>query len=425
MKRVAISACRSNRGKTIFTTALLYHFRCNVRPFKVGPDFIDPQFHKRVALKESVNLDSFMMSKRQVEWIYEHYATYEWAVIEGVMGFYDGDDKGCSTYSIARDLDVPVVMLLDGSGSYITIVALLKGLLEYREDNTIKAVVINKVSSKSHYELIKNLISKEFSHIEILGWIRKDLDSLRDTHLGLDLKDLSKIESISKDVLEHIDMSKLVKIAKTHKKRVKNSYPFPKFKRLDKKIAVVNDENFSFLYYDNLQFLKEMFKEVVLIDSTKDEVVPNDADFLYIPGGYVESDSAYNKIKHSNSFKNSLLEHSKTKPIYAECAGLLYLSKRVDDKVMSGVLDIEFELKDRFTRLGYYHNSDGVKGHAFHYTKPTVSTLKKGFDTLCKRVGTTGEVGSWATNKKRVFGTYLHTLFRVNPKVIERFFYGS
>jgi len=115
--------------------------------------------------------------------------------------------------------------------------------------------------------------------------------------------------------------------------------------------------------------------------------VPSDIDFLYIPGGYIESDSAYNKIKHSNSFKNSLLEHSKTKPIYAECAGLLYLSKRVDNKVMSGVLDIEFELElqDRFARLGYYYNSDGVKGHAFHYTKPTTSTLKKGFDTLYKK----------------------------------------
>jgi len=201
MKRVAISACGSNRGKTIFATALLYHFRGDVRPFKVGPDFIDPQFHKRVALKESVNLDSFMMSKEQVEWIYNHYATYKWAVIEGVMGFYDGDDRGCSTYSITKDLDIPVVMLLDGSSSYITIIALLKGLLEYRKDNTIKAVVINKVSSKSHYELIKNLISKEFSHIEVLGWIKKGLQSLKETHLGLVLKDLSKIESISKEVL--------------------------------------------------------------------------------------------------------------------------------------------------------------------------------------------------------------------------------
>jgi len=425
MKRVAISACGSNRGKTILTTALLYHFRGSVRPFKVGPDFIDPQFHKRVALKESVNLDSFMMSKEQVEWIYYHYATEEWAVIEGVMGFYDGDDRGCSTYSIARDLDTPVVMLLDGSGSYITIVALLKGLLEYREDNTIKAVVINRVSSESHYELIKNLIAKEFPQIEVLGWIRKDLESLRDTHLGLDLRDLSKIKAISKEVLEHIDILRLAKIAESSKKISQNSYPFPKFKRLDKKIVIVNDENFSFLYHDNLQFLKEMFKEVVVIDSTKDEAVPNDTDFLYIPGGYVESVDAYNKIKHSNSFKNSIVEHSKTKPIYAECAGLLYLSKKVDRKEMSGVLDIEFELGNRFARLGYYYNSDGVKGHAFHYTKPTISTLKKGFDTLYKRVGSKGEVGSWATKDKKVFGTYLHTLFRVNPKIIERFFDGS
>jgi len=154
----------------------------------------------------------------------------------------------------------------------------------------------------------------------------------------------------------------------------------------------------------------------VIIDSTKDELIPNDCDRVYICGGYVESDEAFLRIKDSANFKNSLIEHAQNKPIYAECAGLLYLAKAVDHKVMSGILDITFILDKRFNRLGYYYNEAGVKGHAFHYTKATDEALKKGFDILSKTVKGKGLVGSWSKN--RVFGTYLHTMFRNNINLI-------
>jgi cobyrinic acid a,c-diamide synthase len=325
------------------------------------------------------------------------------------MGFYDGENRGCSAYSISKLLQVPTLLILDGGGTYITISAILKGLLEYRKDNTIKGVILNNISSQMHYQLIKGRLEQEHN-IVVVGWIKKGLPSLANTHLGLNLKDLSKIEQISKEVLEHIDIAKVEKISLRTEPIEAEGYPFPEIKRLNRKLAIVYDANFSFLYYDNLRFLRELYRSVTIIDSTKDEEIPQDCDEVYICGGYVESDEAYAKVKNSLNFKNSLISHSLTKPIYAECAGLLYLSNRVDGKEMSGILDIEFTLGKRFNRLGYYYSERGVKGHAFHYTKPTERSLKKGFDILSKTPHGKGENGSWREGK--IFGTYLHTMFR-------------
>ncbi|MCK5853576.1 MAG: cobyrinate a,c-diamide synthase [Sulfurovaceae bacterium] len=414
MLNLCISATASNQGKTILTTALLYHFRESVRPFKIGPDFIDPQFHKMVCGTDSVNLDSFIMNEEQVSWLYTHYSNNKVNILEGVMGFYDGDNKGCSAYSVSKLLNVPTILVLDGGGSYITISAVLKGLLDYKPDNTIKAVVLNNLSSKMHYMLIKNQIEADHKDIEVLGWIQKKLPALSNTHLGLDLKDLSKIEQISKEVLEHIDLEKLcrVRLLSHHKNQPSSNYPFEKIDKIDKRLAIVNDKNFSFLYYDNLKFLQEVFDEVVMVDSTKDEPIPHDSDMVYICGGYVETNEAYRRHKNSTKFKKSLIKHAKTKAIYAECAGLLYLSNCVDEKKMSGILDIEFTLDTRFNRLGYYYNEQGIKGHAFHYTKPTKKALESGFNILSKSFGSKGVVGSW--RKDKVFGTYLHGMFRVS-----------
>lgn len=421
MINLCISATASNQGKTILTTALLYHFRKSVRPFKIGPDYIDPQFHKQVSGTDSINLDSFIMNKAQVQWLYNNYSNKKVSILEGVMGFYDGEDKGCSAYSVSKFLNVPTIIILDGSGSYITISAILKGLLSYKYDTTIKGVVLNNISSAMHYELIKKQINKDHPDIEVVGWIQKELNSLNDTHLGLDLKDLGKIEEISRDVLKHIDIEKLKIIG--HSNRQKNTiYPFEKIEKIDKNLCIITDKNFSFLYYDNLQFLKENFIKVKIINSTKDEKIPKKTDIVYICGGYIETKKAYKNIKNSNKFKKSIIKHSLKKKIYAECAGLLYLGSYVDDKEMSGILDVDFTLDTKFNRLGYYYNESNIKGHSFHYTHPTIQSYKNSFDTLSKSKNGIGKNGSWQSKNGKVFGTYLHTMFRSNIELIKNKF---
>ncbi|MDP3119412.1 MAG: cobyrinate a,c-diamide synthase [Sulfuricurvum sp.] len=417
MLSLCISAIASNQGKTILSSALLYYFRDSVRPFKAGPDFIDPQFHTKICGTQSINLDGFMMNPKQLSWLYSHYSDKKVSILEGVMGFYDGMDQRSSAYDISKLLNIPTLLVLDGSGSYITVSAVLKGLKTYKKGNTIKGVVLNRIASQGHYELIQTQIEKDFSDIAVVGWISNNLLTLKDTHLGLDLDDMDKLEKISQEVLTHIDIQKIKEIGLCEVKE-NTRYPFKKLPKTNQKIAVVTDENFSFLYHDNLRFLQEVFAHVLIIHPSNDESIPEDCDSVYLCGGYVETDKAYAKIKNSTHFKNSLIQHAKTKKVYAECAGLLYLGQYVDEKEMSGILNVSFTLQKRFERLGYYYNESNIKGHAFHYTKPRDDT--HGFDILSKAKGGSGKTGSWQSNHKKVFGTYLHTMFRSNTYWVKK-----
>ena len=391
-----------------------------MRPFKIGPDFIDPLFHQKICQTSSINLDTCIMNQSQVKWMFDKYSDKDISILEGVMGFYDGMDKNASAYDVTKLLNVPTVIVLDASGSYITISAIIKGLKTYQEGNTIKGVIFNHVSSNGHYELIKNQVEKDFDDVAVLGWIQNRLDTLDSTHLGLDLKDNqeNKLELISKEVLKHIDLEKLEKIAEFIPQKIEN-YPFEKIESFDKHIVLVNDDNFSFLYHDNLEFLKESFRKVTVVNAIKDEKIPKDADIVFIVGGYIETQNAYQKIENSNEFKNSLLLHAKeNKAIYGECAGLLFLSNRVDDKKMMGLLDLDFTLGKRFYRMGYYENDLGITGHAFHYTR-LVDENTEGIYKLYKKSASDGTYAAF--QNKNVFGTYLHTMFRNNFSKIKKF----
>ena len=414
-KALVVSAIASNQGKTLLTMALLHHFKDRVRPYKIGPDFIDPLFHKQISGVASVNLDGFMLDEKQLLWMFEHYFDKEIAICEGVMGFYDGMDKNSSAYDIAKSLQIATLLILDASGSYITISAILKGMLEFRDDNTIKGVILNKISSQMHYELVKKFITAELKGVIVLGWIEKNLNSISSRHLGLDTQELDTINlsKISDDVLKHIDLKSLEKMMEI-KYKPSTFYPFKTIEKRDQKCVIVNDKNFSFVYHDNLEYLKELYKEVVVVDSTKDEMIPKDADMVVIVGGYVETQESYDRVKNSSHFKNSLINYANNnKPIYAECAGLIYLSKKIDDKIMSGILDIELKLSTKRERLGYYKainykTKQVQKGHAFHYSK--IISAPKGDIGLYKTTPTTAKDGGYKHNN--ITATYLHTIWR-------------
>ena len=413
-KALLISAIASNQGKTLLSMALLHHYKKSVRPFKCGPDFIDPQFHEKIAQRASVNLDAYMMNEEQVQWMYAHYFDTEYAIVEGVMGYYDGMDKGSSAYDIAKIVAIPSVLILDAGGSYITISAILKGMCEFRTDNTIRAVVLNRVSSQMHYELVKKHIEKEVPNIQVCGWIAKGLPSLSSTHLGLDLKELAgeEVEKVTQEVLEHIELDVLESVMSVSVKPVSH-YPFKQIEKHDELCLLVKDENFSFVYHDNLEFLKEVFREVKIVKSTEDEPILEEADLVILPGGYVETEESYARVASSQKFKESLKEHAKSKRVYAECAGLIYLGERCDTKEMSGILPITFELTNKRERLGYYKcELDGElqKGHAFHYSR--IVQAPKTEIKLYKVSKKTAKDGGY--KKSNIFATYLHTMWRVS-----------
>ncbi len=418
-KALVVSAIASNQGKTLLTMALLHHYKTRVRPFKCGPDFIDPQFHEKIAQTPSVNLDGYMMHEEQLQWVFHKYMDKEFAIVEGVMGYYDGMDKGASAYDVARTLKLPSLLILDAGGSYITVAAVLKGMKEFRNDNTIKAVVLNRVSSKMHYELVKKHLEQELKGVCVCGWIQKGLKSLSSTHLGLDLKELDgdAMDAVSKEVLEHIELEMLEDVMGIDDVHV-SEYPFEKRVQKDALCVVVKDKNFSFVYHDNLEYLKEIYKNVVTIDATKDETVPDEAQLVILPGGYVETVEAYARVANSKKFRDSLREHAKTKKVYAECAGLIYLGKECDEKEMSGILPITFELTNKRERLGYYKcelNGTLIKGHAFHYSK--IVDAPKTDIKLYKVSKKSAKEGGY--KQDGIFATYLHTMWRVYPSVLE------
>ena len=418
MKAICISAIASNQGKTTLSSALLYHYKNSVRPYKIGPDFIDPIFHEKICNTPSINLDTNIMNESQVKWLFSKYSDKDFSILEGVMGFYDGMDKNSSAYDISKLLNVPTVLILDASGSYITLGAIIKGIKEFRKDNTLKGVVFNYLSSQGHFELIKENILKEFDDVLVLGWIKKGVSKIESKHLGLDLNDSDeeKLKQISMEVLENIDLKKLEKIANCNVPKIED-YPFEKIEKLNKHIAVVYDENFAFLYHDNLNFLKEVFEKVTLVNSVKDEDIPNDANSVFICGGYIETSDAYNKFKSSKNFQKSLINHSKSKPIYGECAGLIVLGNKVDDKELLRLLDLDFSLQKRFVRMGYYENDLGITGHAFHYTKVDNDTPYE--YTLYKQKNINEKAAAFKNGF--VFGTYLHTMFRNNFNKIKKY----
>ncbi len=414
-KALVISAIASNQGKTLLAMALLHHYKNRVSPFKIGPDFIDPQFHEKITQIPSVNLDGFMMNEEQLKWLFSKYANRDISICEGVMGFYDGMDKNASAYDISKVLNIPTLLILDAGGSYITVAAVLKGMLKFYNDNTIKAVVLNKVSSKMHFELVKKYIELECKGIVVVGWIEKNLPTISLRHLGLDLEELEfkELSSIAKDVLKNINTDILESLMETEIEDVIN-YPFKPIVEKDEKCVLVKDKNFSFVYHDNIEYLKEVYRDFVFIDSTKDEQIPLDADMVIIPGGYVEIDENYERMKNSIEFKNSLINHAKKdKKIYAECAGLIYLGHSIDDKPMSGILDIKFNLGDKRERLGYYYGVDFEtdelqKGHAFHYSY--VTNAPDGDIGLYKSSKKMMKDGGW--KKDNIVATYLHTMWR-------------
>ena len=269
-----------------------------------------------------------------------------------------------------------------------------------------------------HFELIKNQVEKDFDDIVVLGWIKSKLDTLDSVHLGLDLNDndKNKLEDISKEVLCNIDLKKLDEIA-SFEYEYKEEYPFEKVKKYDKNLVLVYDDNFTFLYHDNLKFLQESFSKVTIINSIKDEQIPNDSDIIIICGGYIETQKAYDRFKNCKVFQESLIKHAKTKAVYGECAGLIVLGQKVDDKKMLGLLPIDFELTSRPTRLGYYENDLGITGHAFHYTK--VLGNPNGEYTLYKKKNQNEIYGAF--KNANVFGTYFHTMYRNNFSKIKKY----
>ncbi|MBQ1316205.1 MAG: cobyrinate a,c-diamide synthase [Lachnospiraceae bacterium] len=408
--RIVIAAPASGSGKTTVTCALLAALQLRgVRAvsFKCGPDYIDPLFHEQVIGVPSETLDLFFSKPADLRRIFRrHAAESEIAVIEGVMGYYDGlgaAEDTASTYRVAAALDAPAVLVLDARGQSLSAIAVLEGFLRFRPDSRIRGVIFNRMSERVFLSLRKEV---ERLGVVPLGYLpRSEEFVIGSRHLGLitpdGIKDLKEKLSILAKTIEHtVDLDRLLALADAAPSLPEdgtvcvsgktvtdapagNTQPGDTHAASRKvRIAAAKDEAFCFWYKDNLRMLEELGAEIVFFSPIRDAALPEDIRGLILPGGYPELFAR--ELAENVSMRNSVKEAVRSGlPVIAECGGFLYLHREIEDMdgayyPMAGVLDAKAWRTDRLGRFGYVTlraKADGgllasgeeIRGHEFHY----------------------------------------------------------
>lgn len=386
MKGFLIAGTKSGIGKTTVSMGLMSCFS-DVSPFKIGPDYIDGKFHEYVTGNKSYNLDFFLMGEDGVrESFLKHHKNF--SIAEGVMGLYDGIDNSLdngSSAHISRILNLPVILIVDGTGRSTSIAAEIMGYQNFDKRVNIIGVIINKISSEKTYEILKEAVEK-YCKIKCFGYIPKiENISLSSRHLGLveayEVQDLKeKIEVLKKEFQKTIDIKVIYKTAEINPHyKLKNIFSDFKDRYKNIKIGIAKDNAFSFYYNDNIEFLENLGAEIKYFSPLKDEKIPDDVDMLYFGGGYPENYAA--ELENNISMINSIRDfYNKNGVIYGECGGFIYLSKKLiilDGKEYNFVNLTEniIEMKNRLDigRFGYINIRYGEnlcgKGHEFHYSK--------------------------------------------------------
>ncbi|GAA0179471.1 cobyrinate a,c-diamide synthase [Clostridium sediminicola] len=429
MKSLLISSNSSGGGKTTVTIGLmkaLMNRGYKVQGFKAGPDYIDPAFHSHVLQNKSRNLDLFLMGEEGVKASFAR-GEGDLAVIEGVMGLYDG--KGItseySTAHLAKTLDVPVVLVLSPKAVSNTLCAEILGIINY-SDVKIAGVILTNIAA-GYYKLLKIAIEKNCG-IKVFGYVPKNEELvLGSRHLGLiqssEIEDLdSKIELCARLIEEHVDLDGLIEIFQD------KSFHNEDFKLQNKdiKIGVAYDKAFSFYYKENLELLSEA-GEIVFFSPLNDKELPKDIDFLYIGGGYPEV--FIEELSRNKSMLKSIKEAlEEGLHCYAECGGLMYLTEAIEGHETVGFFKGEAHMTKRLQNFGYsdievvnenHLLPTGLKIRTHEFHKSYVD-LKENSVYKLEKVNYEGILKTWECGyvKKNTVAAYGHVHFFSNVEFI-------
>ncbi len=402
--RIVLGAPRSSSGKTTVSSGLMGAFvkrGLRVQPFKVGPDYIDPSYHSMIAGRHSRNLDTWLTSKELILDIFVNACKgADIAVIEGVMGLYDGkDEEGLgSTAEIAKILKTPIIFVVDVKNVGTSVAAEVLGYQKYDPEVNIAGVILNNVGSKNHEMITKTAIEKT-TLIPVVGALpREEKVEMDERHLGLiptpEQKTNEQVSALTSFIKDHVDLSKIFEIACSTPELIppKKSIFSPK-KRKDGrkvKVGVALDEAFNFYYRDNIELLEAKGCTVVFFSPVNDKKLPSDLDMLYIGGGFPEIFAE--KLQENVSMRKAIRKAAEDEmPILAECGGLMYLTRFIKDfsgrvyEMVSLVPGITVMSK-KLTALSYTSclllkdsllGKEGmrIRGHEFHYSFIDPETL--------------------------------------------------
>ena len=397
--RILLAAGASGSGKTLITCGLLQALvnrGMKVASFKCGPDYIDPMFHSKVIGTKSRNLDTFFTGREKTrELLAVNSEGCDIAVMEGVMGYYDGVggiSTMASAYDLADSTDTPVILIVNSKGMSLSLLAYIKGFLVYIKDSHIKGVIFNQMSSML-YPRMKEAVEKELG-ISVYGYVPKVEDCVIESrHLGLvlpeEIPELKERLMRLADILEKsLDIDGILSLA-SGAKELENpvekegaeisSWRLPKRVRL----AVADDEAFCFFYEDNLRLLEEMGAELVRFSPMRDLGVPQNTDGLLLYGGYPELNAK--KLEDNHSMRKDIKEKILSgMPCMAECGGFMYLHEEMEDmegklRRMAGVISGKAYRTPKLSRFGYITltlkegetvfgvNPGKLPAHEFHY----------------------------------------------------------
>ena len=430
-----LAAPSSGSGKTTLTLSLLRalaRLGLVVQPFKCGPDYLDTHHHTQAAGRPSLNLDLFMASVSHAQATYAAaLAAADAAVVEGVMGLFDGADRmRGSAADVAEQLGIPVILVVNAKAMAYSVAPLLFGFKNFYPSIRLVGAIFNFVNTASHYHFLREAC--EDVGVEPLGYLPTNpAFVIPSRHLGLSIDTAGQYEAIVEalaDALpQTVDLDRLLAVTHTAAP-VAARRPAAVVEAAPRRIAVAQDAAFTFTYHQNLQALARL-GEVTYFSPLADAALPPDTDFLYLPGGYPELFAE--ALSANTAMRASIAAYcAGGGRAYAECGGLMYLGQQLLDAqghsfAMAGVLPCTTSMVAAKLTLGYRSvawNGLTIKGHEFHYSSladhgltpaPAVVTNAKGV-----------AVPAPLYRQGNVWASYVHLYWGENQAFIEALLAG-
>ena len=396
MKTVVIGGVTSGAGKTTISTGLmgaLSRRNLKVQPFKTGPDYIDPTYHTWVTGSTSRNLDTWMLDPKMVlELFHRAMAGKDIAVVEGVMGLFDGhsatSDEG-STAELAKLLQAPVLLVVDSRNGARSLAAMVIGYQSFDSQLRIGGVILNGIGSETHYQICRDAI-EHYTGVRVLGYLpRKQNLTLPERHLGL----IPTVEGAASEEFKEalinqcestMDIPAILRIAGEAGDPASDDKLFPAERHAPvTRIAVARDKAFSFYYQDSLDLLEAWGADLIPFSPLTDTELPAGVGGAYLGGGFPEMYAG--ELAKNEEMKRSVRDAAISgMPVYAECGGLMYLGSGIHDlegkkHEMVGVIPVTSRIDRPKLNLGYRTVralSDGpllkkgeiTRGHEFHWS---------------------------------------------------------
>lgn len=432
--RIVVAGVTSGVGKTTVAVAIMHGLRkkgLKVQPFKVGPDFIDSSYHTLVAKRQSRNLDVWMMGKQG---LCDCFATAcqdaDIAVIEGVMGLFDGisgKDNFASTSHVAKILDAPIVLVVDAGKSARSIAAIVLGFLHFDRSVRIAGIILNNVAGERHASYVTEAFADKIK-VPLVGIVLRNKEiRIEERHLGLvpelELHEEKRKATVAaaKYVSEQIDIDRILDLCGASELQ-----DAPARTNLARKarIALALDESFNFYYADNLDALRRSGGELVFFSPVRERKLPDGIDGIVLGGGFPEvlADQLEKNTSMIKSIRNAVQDGI---PVYGECGGLMYLTRSIrgyrgekKKRKMSGLVDADTLMTSRLTLNYTEADCNGpifgratMRGHEFHYSSIENAARDSRFAySMKKGNGVTGDRDGFVVNGNGL-AAYMHLHF--------------